>query len=1066
MSFICNSKLSLHSIMYKFQRTTFAPRYSAISFVSFHPFLILNHCSFIMNRILTMRNLCLTLLVCFASATVAFAQITVKGTVTDGTTKEPLVGATVQVAETKKGAITDNTGAFTVEVPSEAATLECSYLGYQAQSIGVGTQRSIDFSMVSNALGLTQVVVVGYGTQSKSEVTGSISSVKGSDLQNLPVAGASQSLQGRAAGVTVVRNGGAPGDGGSIRVRGTGTVNNADPLVVIDGVPSGGINDVNPNDIESIEVLKDASTAAIYGLRAANGVVIITTKRGKFNEKLAVTLNSFTGTSSPVKTIDVLTAPQLAELKRERYTNDGIAVNPIWEDAQYQTQKTDWQDELLGKGRTSNIDLTIRGGSQRSAFAISGGYFREEGMMKNTNYNRYYVRINSDHKINKWLTIGENLQLTRQSGNFLNTSSAQSGILWSAIRFHPGLPVKLADGNYSTSQVSGEFGDINNPVFTADTEDDEETRHRVLGNIFAEIRILDGLKFKANFAIDGTVYDRDEYSVKVTNQIRQNTVNDLTRTYSENYSLLSEYFLNYEKTFAKLHKVKLLGGLTAQSFRTDGFAAGKDDYANEDKQQRVFDSGRTLDFVSGTKQNVNLQSYFARLNYAYDDKYLLSATIRRDGTSRFAAGNRWGNFPAFSAGWKISRESWFNDKGLVSFLKVNAGWGRLGNQEVSPFQYLALINSTRRYSFGNTQATGASLSRIPNQDISWETADMTDFGFDLGLFENRVLATVGYFIKNTENMLLAPPTLGTIGRATIPDQNIGSVRNKGLEIELSYQKTTGDFTYRIGGNASFIQNEVVSLGDRKFLSSTFYGRPNQEIARSYVGEAIGTFYGYETNGLYQTAEEVAGDANIKNDPRREQGLIQPGDVRFVDLNGDGVINSDDRKILGSPFPKITYGVNATAAYKGFDFTLFFVGVGGVDIYNADRMQGIDPTYPFNMYAETMNRWNGAGTSNEIPRMTTKRNNLNHRTSDLFLEKGDFLRLKNLTIGYTLPAALTDRMQVAKWRFYITGQNVFTFTSYSGIDPELGYVDGNRQANVDYAQYPQARTFIFGTSVTF
>jgi TonB-linked SusC/RagA family outer membrane protein len=1013
-----------------------------------------------------MRNLCLTLLVCFASATVAFTQITVKGTVTDGTTKEPLVGATVQVAETKKGAITDNSGAFTVEVPSEAATLECTYLGYQAQSIGVGTQRSIDFSMVSNALGLTQVVVVGYGTQSKSEVTGSISSVKGSDLQNLPVAGASQALQGRAAGVTVIRNGGAPGDGGSIRVRGTGTINNADPLVVIDGVPSGGINDVNPNDIESIEVLKDASTAAIYGLRAANGVVIITTKRGKFNEKLSVSLNSYTGTSSPVKTKDVLTAPQLAELKRERYTNDGITVNPIWEDPQYQTQKTDWQKELLGKGHTSNIDLTIRGGSQRSAFSISGGYFREDGMMKNSNYNRYYVRINSDHKINKWLTIGENLQLTRQTGTFQNTSSAQSGILWSAIRFHPGLPVKLADGNYSTAQVSGEFGDINNPVFTADNKDDEETRHRVLGNIFAEIRILEGLKFRANFALDGTIYDRDEFAIKVTNQIRQNTVNDLNRTYSESYSLLNEYFLNYEKTFAKLHKLKLVGGLTAQSFRTDGFSAGKSDFPNEDDKQRVFDSGRTLDYINGTKQNVNLQSYFARLNYAFDDKYLLSATIRRDGTSRFAAGNRWGNFPAFSAGWKISRESWFNDKGLVSFLKVNAGWGRLGNQEVAPFQYLALINSTRRYSFGNTQATGASLSRVPNQDISWETAEMTDFGLDLGLFENRVLATVSYFVKNTENMLLAPPTLGTIGRATIPDQNIGAVRNKGLEIELSYQKTTGDFTYRIGGNASFIQNEVVSLGDRKFLSSTFYGRPNQEIARSYVGNAIGTFYGYQTNGLYQTPEEVASDANIKNDPRREQGLIQPGDVRFVDLNGDGVINSDDRKILGSPFPKITYGVNATAAYKGFDFTAFFVGVGGVDIYNADRMQGIDPTYPFNMYAETMNRWRGAGTSNEIPRMTTKRNNLNHRTSDLFLEKGDFLRLKNLTIGYTLPAALTERMQVAKWRFYITGQNVFTITSYSGIDPELGYVDGNRQANVDYAQYPQARTFIFGTSVTF
>jgi TonB-linked SusC/RagA family outer membrane protein len=940
-------------------------------------------------------------------------------------------------------------------------------VGYQTQNLTVGSRRSIDVALQTAAIGLEQVVVVGYGTQEKGELTGSVSSVSGEAVENLPVAGASQALQGRAAGVNVVRNGGAPGSGGSIRIRGTGTVNSADPLVVIDGVPSGGINDINPNDIASIEVLKDASTSAIYGLRAANGVVIITTKRGKLNEGIKISLNAYSGVSSPVRTIDVLDAPTLAMLKRERYTNDGIDGDPIWDDPAYQSQMTNWQDELLNNGVTQNYDFTLRGGGQRSAFSLTGGYFQDKGMMKNSFYERYYLRINSDHEVGNWLNIGQNLQLTRQRGNFLNTNSAQTGILWSAIRFHPGLPVINSDGSYSSSQVSGEFGDINNPIFTVDSQDAEQTRHRVLGNIFAEIKLLENLKFKANFALDGTISDSDNFSIQVTDQIRQNDLNDLNRSYSEGYSLLAEYFLTYEKTFANAHDFKFVGGFTAQSFISDGFSVGKDDFPNEDDTQRVLDAGRVLEFINGSRSEINLASWFGRVNYAFKEKYLLSATLRRDGTSRFAEGNRWGSFPAFSAGWKISREPWFADNGLISFMKISGGWGQLGNQSVAPFQYLALIAGNRRYSFGGQQVTGASLSRIPNENISWETTEITDFGVDLGFLDNRLLATVNYFIKDTEDMLLAPPTIGSIGRADIPDQNIGAVRNQGLELELSFQNAASSaLNFTISANASFIQNEVLGLGGREFLASRFYGRPNQEIVRTFEGEPIGTFFGWQTDGLYQTEQEIGADANIANDPRREQGLIQPGDVKFLDLNNDGVVDDQDRTILGDPFPDMTYGLNASLRFRQFDFNAFLLGVAGVEIFNADRMQGLDPTYPFNMYAETINRWNGPNTSNEIPRMTTKRDNLNHRTSDLFIEKGDFLRLKNLTIGYTLPDQVTQSIGISNWRLYITGQNVLTLTGYSGMDPELGYVDGNLQANVDYAQYPQARTFIFGTSVNF
>lgn len=999
-------------------------------------------------------------------AQIALAQVNVSGVVKDAVTSDPLVGVSIQVAGTSTGAVTGVDGAYTIEAPSSASVLQFSYVGYEMVEVTVGDQTMIDVMMAESVIGLDQVVVVGYGTQEKSELTGSVASVKGDAVSNLPVAGASQALQGRAAGVNVVRNGGAPGSGGSIRIRGTGTVNNAEPLIVIDGVPSGGINDINPNDIESIEVLKDASTAAIYGLRAANGVVLITTKRGGYNQKLSLSLNAYTGVSNPVNTIDVLDAPTLAQLKRERYTNDGIDGNPIWDDPQYQTQLTDWQDELLGTGMTQNVDFSARGGGERSSFAFSGGYFNEGGMMKNSFYERYYLRINSDHKITDWLKIGENLQLTRQRGNFLNTNSAQSGILWSAIRFHPGLPVQNADGSYSSSQVSGEFGDINNPVFTADTEDGESTRHRLLTNVFAEVKIFEDLKFKANFALDGTIADSDNFSIQVTDQIRQNSINDLDRSYSENYSLLGEYFFTYDRTFGNAHDVNLVAGYTAQSFVNDGFNAGVDDFPNEAGNQRVFNSGRMIDYVNGSREEINLASWFARLNYSFNGRYLLSATIRRDGTSRFAEDNRWGNFPAFSAGWRVSQEPWFNADGVVSFLKINGGWGRLGNQNVSPFQYLALIASNRRYNFGGQQVTGASLSRIPNENIAWETSEITDFGFDIGFLDNRLLANVTYFIKDTKDMLLAPPTIGSIGRASIPDQNVGELRNQGLELEVSFRNDFGPFSLNVSGNAAFIQNEVTSLAGREFLASRSYGRPNQEIARTFEGEPMATFYGWQTDGLYQSESEINGDQNIANDPRREQGLIQPGDVRFVDINGDGVIDDEDRTILGDPFPDMTYGLNADLSFKGFDLNVFFLGQAGVEIFNADRMQGIDPTYPFNMYAETANRWNGQGTSNTIPRMTTNRNNLNHRTSDLFIEKGDFFRLKNLTIGYTLPDALTQKIGVGGWRFYVTGQNVFTVTDYSGIDPELGYVDGNLQQNVDYAQYPQARSFIFGTTINF
>ncbi len=996
----------------------------------------------------------------------ALAQEVVSGTVTAQSNGEPLPGVNVVLKGTSTGTITDAEGTYRLNISGENPVLVFSYIGYISQEMAINNQSEINITLAEDLQTLSEVVVVGYGTQEKRDVTGAVSSVKGNQIQNLPVAGATQALQGRAAGVNVVRNGGAPGNTGSIRIRGTGTVNNADPLVVIDGVPAGSINDVNPNDIASIEILKDASASAIYGTRAANGVVIITTKRGDFEQPIRFSVSGYTGVSNAINTIDVLDAPTLAELKRERYLNDGIEINPIWEDPQYQTQRTNWQDELLGQGSTRNLDLSVSGGGASSSFVLSGGYYDEDGMIKNSYFRRLSLRLNSDHKVGERFRIGESLQLTTQKGNTPNTLSAQTGVLWSAIRFHPGLPVRLEDGTYGSSQVSGEFGDINNPIFTVDTDDLNETRHRLLGNISGEYQIVEGLKLKANFGLDAYIRDLYNFEIIIDKQIRARSRNALTREYEEFYSFLSEYFLSYDKTLAEKHQIGFVGGYTSQTFNTDGFRARKLDFPDESSAQRYLNAGGTLSEIGGGRSYDALASWFGRATYNFDERYLLTATFRADGSSKFAEGNKWGSFPAFSLGWRISEEDFFQNVGWISNLKLTGGWGQLGNQNVARLQYLALINSGIRYSFGGNAVVGAAQGRVPNPDISWETAEMTNIGLDIGVMDNQLLANINYFIKDTRDMLLAPPIIGSIGNAQIPDQNVGSLRNQGLEIELSYQKSTGDFTYAFSGNASFISNEVTKLYDGNFLASQRYGRPNQEISRTYEGQPIATFYGWRTDGLYQTAEEIQNDPNIANDPRKAEGLILPGDVRFIDLNDDGLIDEEDREILGSPHPDMVYGLNADLTYKGFDLSLFFLGNAGISIYNADRMQGIDPTYPFNMYAETVNRWTGPNTSNTIPRMTTKRDNLNHRTSDLFIEKGDFFRLKNLVLGYTLPSSLMEKAGLTKARVFVTGQNVFTITGYSGLDPELGYTDGNLQINVDYAQYPQARTWTLGASITF
>jgi TonB-linked SusC/RagA family outer membrane protein len=983
------------------------------------------------------------------------ADVDISGIITDEN-GQGLPGASIVIQGTTTGGTSDLDGNYKLTVPDDAI-LEISFVGYKTQNIEINGRSEVNVSMEVDLEVLGEVVVIGYGTVEKKDITGAISSVQGSDFIDQPVSGLDMALQGRLAGVQVVRNGGSPGASTSIRIRGTGTVNNSEPLYIVDGVPTSNIDGINPNNIESVEVLKDASASAIYGTRAANGVVIVTTKKGE-SGKLNMNINSYTGITTIGRTLDVLDASTLAEIKRERYTNDGIPVNPIWEDSQYQTQRTNWQDELFTTGKTQNIDLTISGGSEKSTFMVALGYYNEEGIVKKAEADRFSLQINSDHKVTEWLKIGQNMSLSTRTSNGFNTNSAQTGLVWSAIRFHPGLPVQDSDGNFSSNQISGEFGDINNPIYDVDINDVNDRTTRLLSNVTSEISITKELKLKANFGIDGEINDFRSFNPIITNQIRQAPNNSANRRYSQSHSFLMEYFLTYDKSFGD-SKVSFVGGYTEQSFNDQGFSATAISLPDEDPSQRFLSTG-VPNVTEEFRNEDGLRSVFGRVNYSLKDKYLLTATIRSDESSRFLEGNRRGVFPAFSLGWRLSDEDFF-DVPFISEMKVTGGWGELGNQNIPRLQYLARISRGQRYSFGadgSAQVIGANQSSFANENITWETVRMSNFGISMGFLDNRLTSNFNYFIKNTDDMLLSPPVIGSQGSNPSPFLNVGQVRNQGLEIELNWQGSKGDFSYNIGANAAFIDNEVVQLVDGTFLASRLYGRPAQELSRTIVGNPIGTFYGWRANGLFQTQAEI--------DAHAEQTGAVPGDVRFVDLNNDNVIDDEDRTILGSPNPQMTYGINANMSYKGFDLTMFFLGVAGVEIFNADRMQGLDASYPFNLYSEVSERWTGPGTSNEIPRVSTLRTNLNHRSSDMFIESGDFLRLKNLTIGYTLPTSATDKIGLSRLRFYLTGQNVFTITGYSGLDPELGLTEGNLQQNVDFAQFPQARTFLVGVNIGF
>lgn len=1009
----------------------------------------------------------------------AYSQTTITGSVTDSSGKR-LQFVTVSTKAGTPATVTDAKGQFRISLPAGVNELVFSMVGFQSQTISTEGKTDLSITLYETASTLNDVVVVGYGTQKRRDLTGTVSTVKGDDFKNLPVSNSASALQGRASGVDIIRNDGSPGSIPTIRIRGTGTLNSADPLTVIDGVPAGGLNDVNPNDIASIEILKDASASAIYGTRAANGVILITTKKGKYSEKVNTNVNVYTGSSRAMKTLDLLSAPDLVALKKEGFTNDGMPVPAIWNDNNYATQRTDWQKALFGTGHVTNADVAIRGGSTSSNYSISGNYYEDKGMIQNSFFRRYSGRINSEHKLSKRIRVGENVLYSTTNGSGLDTRSTQAGLIWSALRFNPAIPVKNADGSWGSSKADNELGDINNPVFTAAITDQANKNNHILANAYAEVDIISGLKFKANIAYDFNSYNGYNFSPTTPDQTRVQSLASLTRSYAEASSLLNEMFLTYNKELGE-HSINLTGGYSAQTFNSESYFATRLGYVDPADDHRILDNGSSANqFTGGSRGKSGLVSYFVRGNYAYKGKYLATMTFRADGSSKFPPDKRWGYFPAFSLGWNIHQENFFkNNIRFLNTFKLTGGWGQLGNQAVPDFQYLSIIRASGiLYSFGTNGnvVDGSYVVSLPNPNITWERAEMSNISLEWGALQNKLTGSITYFDKATKDMLIPYSLVETYGanvnlsygsgNVTIPNQNLGDMSNRGIEVDVNYRNTIGKLGYHIGANASFIKNKVTRLygttGD--YISSVFYGREGLETSRTYEGQPIASFYGFRTKGLYQNQSEIDSDPFLANDGNK--GNIRPGDVRFVDVNGDGKIDDQDRVRLGDPNPSMVLGINGGVNFKGFDLGFNFAGAFGFKLYNADRMAGLDATQVFNYYKEQLNRWHGEGTSNSIPRLGRTNANNNYRSSDLWIEKGDYLALKNLTIGYTIPQNLLRSLNIPSIRIYANCYNVFYLTGYKGYTPELGYTDGNKQRGVDVAQYPSTRTFTFGANINF
>lgn len=991
----------------------------------------------------------------------------IQGTVTDKS-GNPIPGTSVTLKGTTIGTVADIDGKFSFNAP-ERGTLVFSFIGFEKKEIQIGNESVINVQLGEQLSDLGEVVIVGYGVQRKSDLTGSVSSVGSREIKQVAIASLDQALQGRASGVQVTQASAAPGGGVSIRIRGGNSINASnEPLYVIDGIPffpdnaalspgaSGGaqpqnaLANINPGDIESMEILKDASATAIYGSRGANGVVIITTKRGKAGA-INVDVESYYGIQQVSRTIPLLNAEEFATIANEARVNRG--QTPIFtpqQIADFRNNSTDWQSEVFTEAPIQNHQVTVSGGDAKTRYAISGNYFNQEGVVLNSGFSRGSIRINVDKTINKKVNVGNSLTITRSLNNQQVTDITRGGVVNGALVFSPTLPV-FDENNQFTFDNSAIPGtqQVGNPVQDALETLNKTVTNRVLGNIFLEWKILENLNFRASGGVDYQGGRRDFYAPSTNNRGRNLFGSAVIETRNI-ISPVGTLTLNYDRKFNN-SSMTVLAGYESQSQMVDFIGASATNFPTDALGTDNIGLGQIVGTPFSGRSLWRLDSWFGRVNYTLKEKFLFTATFRADGSSRFGAGNKWGMFPSAAIGYNMSNEAFVNNLNWMSTLKLTGSWGLTGNQEIGLYQSLSQLN-TQRNPFGNNISIGLAPGRIPNPDLRWEKTNQFNVGLEMGLFEDRVFFEAAAYYKTTQDLLLPLDLPRSTGFSNIL-QNIGSVENKGLELAVNSTILSGKVKWVTNANITFNRNKVLALGPGEtFRLAPGTGDGHLQIGNSsilQVGASVGSFFGMVTNGIYQVGDVILpGSSSF--------GSVGPGDIRYVDFNGDGVVNNNDRTIIGDPQPKFFYGMNNNFNYKNFDLSIFINGTYGNDVWNVNSHELYRNDGATNNIRDVMNRWTPENPSNEWPSSRTRPFVL----SDRHIEDASFLRIRNITLGYTLSGSTIKWLRSC--RVYIQGQNLFTFTNYSGFDPEVNSLGQNPIGiGIDRGTFPMARSFIMG-----
>ncbi len=983
---------------------------------------------------------------------------TVTGTVTD-VSGEPIIGANIRIKGTTTGTITDIDGNFSIEAEPQSV-IEVSYIGYLTQETVINNQKSIRFLLKEDTKTLDEVVVIGYGVQKKADLTGSVANINTEKLNTQSNANIGQALQGKIAGVDIVSQGGAPGSGTRIMVRGIGTLNNASPLYIVDGMYMNSIDHINPNDIASIDVLKDASSAAIYGSRAANGVIIVTTKEGSNTEgKPIIDLSINLGISTASKFLDMLDAKGWAEVTTIARQAIGKPALDMATDLANKPDN-DWQDIMFRPALMQNYNLSVKGGGKYSTYYTGLGYFNQDGIVKGTNYQRYNIQSKNDYKRGIF-SAGTNLIISFSHDKPLH-QELRGGMIGTILQSVPTLEKydDTREGGYG-----GTYGDVVNiPHPLAIIDDNIMDRYnenvKIFANLYAQIELFKGLKYKLNLTPDFSFERYKNYLNKYDFGLATNSITQLTERQRRRRNILVENLLTFDRTFGE-HKISALAGYTYQDSRfrhIQAYGEGLPQGLEE------IDAATTNRSNEGNSWRSVLTSILGRVFYSYQNKYLFTATIRRDGSSKFGKNNRYGYFPSFSLGWNVAEEKFMENVHWLDQLKLRGGYGVLGNQEIDNYQYSSTITTGINYPDGNGGLLqGAFPKNFANPDIKWEETAMTNVGIDFMAFNNRLSLTADYYVKNTKDILLTVPIPISSGGANDPIRNAGKIRNNGFEFNLGWMdQPNPDISYGINLIGSFNKNKVIAMGSES--GSIKGGSTNQNITTSETkaGYPIGGYWLISTAGYFNSQEEV--DAYAK-DGKKIQPAAEPGDIKFVDANNDGVINDDDRVFQGSPFPDFTFALNGNMRYKNFDLSIGLQGVLGNKIYNATRQTLEDVTKGSNFLASCLDYWTPENKNASHPRLTWDDPNRNTRAeSDRYLENGSYLRLRSVQLGYTFPQTwFKGAIQHA--RVYINAENLFTITSYSGYSPDVN-ADNANYRGFDNFIYPTNRTFMLGLNVTF